>query len=133
LAKAKSGFFIPKFYKGNTDMVEPKDNRSTLKTKIFVLIGGLIKCLGWVCGGVWLVALLGTFSYAVYIWWNLINGLDFVSFSISIALFFITIPLAPIYLGVEGNWEPLQVMAVGVLIAYVFSFVTEKIMDFMKG
>jgi hypothetical protein len=123
---------MPKVYKGNADMVEPKDNRSPLKAKIFVLIGGLIECLGWVCGGVWLVALLGTFSYAVYIWWNLISGLDFVAFCISIALFFITIPLAPIYLAIEGNWEPLQLIAIGVLIAFVFVFVLEKIMDFMK-
>ena len=96
---------------------------------------GLIKFLGWslfgICLGVWLVALLGTFSYAVYIWWDLISGLDFVGFSISIALFFITIPLAPIYVGIEGNREPLQGMVGGVVIAYVFSFITEKINDFM--
>lgn len=44
--------------------------------------------------------------YALMIWWRTIPQFDFWGFMGSVILFPITIPLAPIYLGVNGDWGP---------------------------
>jgi hypothetical protein len=60
-------------------------------------------------------------GYMVYVWWGVIKNLGFLEFSISLVLFFITIPIAPIYIGIHGNWEPLKYVALGiVIVAFIY-------------
>ena len=44
--------------------------------------------------------------YALMIWWRTIPQFEFWGFMGSVVLFPITIPLAPVYLGVKGDWVP---------------------------
>mgnify|MGYP006919369695 CR=1 FL=1 len=60
---------------------------------------------------------VATGGYMIYIWWSVIKNLDFLEFSIALALFFITIPVAPIYKGIHGDWEPAMYVGLGFVIA----------------
>jgi hypothetical protein len=64
---------------------------------------------------------IGIGGYMVYVWWGVIKTMGFLKFSISLVLFFITIPIAPIYVGINGNWEPAIYVGVGLFcVASIF-------------
>ena len=54
----------------------------------------------------------------VSVWWDVLENMSFLEFSISLVLFFITIPIAPIYIGIHGNWEPAIYVALGFVVAF---------------
>jgi hypothetical protein len=64
-------------------------------------------------------------GYAVYIWWDMasnavaVGEITFLEFAATLALFFVTIPIAPIYIGVKGNWEPTLLIFAGLIISDV--------------
>lgn len=60
-------------------------------------------------------------GYMVYVWWGVIKNLGFLEFSISLVLFFITIPVAPIYVGIDGDWWPAIYVTLGIVVVF-FSF-----------
>ena len=49
-------------------------------------------------------------GYTVFVWWGIVSNLGFLGFVFAILLFFISIPLAPIYVSVQENWEPIIVI-----------------------
>ncbi len=71
-------------------------------------VGGILCTIG-------LVAVLCSCVYTLYIWWGVISDLEFISFIVSIFLFFLSIPLSPLYVGVNGNWEPAVIIIIGLV------------------
>ena len=59
------------------------------------------------------VVILG---YMVYLWGDILKNLSFLELAISIGLFIITIPIAPIYIGIHGDWGPAIYILLGFLI-----------------
>jgi hypothetical protein len=59
-------------------------------------------------------------GYMIYVWWGVIKNLGFLEFSISLVLFLITIPVAPIYVGIDGDWGPAIYVALGVFFVVLF-------------
>lgn len=57
--------------------------------------------------------------YALTVWWRIIPQFEFWGFIVSVVLFPITIPLSPIYLGVEGDWGPAAVILSGWVLGYL--------------
>jgi hypothetical protein len=85
------------------------------------------KTLGFVADSLMVLCILIAViigGYMVYVWWGVIKNLSFLEFSISLVLFFITIPLAPVYIGINGDWEPAIFVGLGfVIIAFIYSAV----------
>jgi hypothetical protein len=86
--------------------------------KLYPLFGELLLLAGG-------FVLLFSGVYALVVWWRIIPQFDFWGFMGSVILFPLTIPLAPIYLGVKGDWEPTGVfiftMILGVLLLKIGS------------
>ncbi len=81
------------------------------------------KTLGFVADVLWSLSILIAVvigGYMIYIWWGVIKNLGFLEFSISLVLFFITIPVAPIYIGIDGDWGPAIYVALGVFFVVLF-------------
>jgi hypothetical protein len=82
--------------------------------KTLGFIGSLLKFIS-----IFILIFVGL--YMISVWWDVIEKLSFLEFSISLVLFFITIPIAPIYIGIHGNWEPLKYVALGiVIVAFIY-------------
>ena len=79
-------------------------------------VGGISGFIGFVVG-------LCACAYTLYIWWGVISDLEFVSFILSIFLFFLSIPLSPLYLGVNGNWEPTFLIVIGLVGGTIIMFI----------
>ena len=75
---------------------------------------------------------LATGGYMIYIWWGVIKNLGFLEFSISLVLFFITIPVAPIYVGVDGDWWPSIYVASGVFFVVLIYRAVQWCLDEIK-
>ena len=58
-------------------------------------------------------------GYLVYLWVGILKTLSFLELAISIGLFPITIPVAPIYLGFDGDWWPAIYILLGFLILII--------------
>ena len=58
-------------------------------------------------------------GYLVYLWVGILKTLSFLELAISIGLFPITIPVAPIYLGFDGDWWPAIYVLLGFLILII--------------
>ena len=69
------------------------------------------------------VVVLCACVYTLYIWWGVISDLEFISFILSIFLFFLSIPLSPLYLGVNGNWEPTFLIVIGLVGGTIIIFI----------
>ena len=70
--------------------------------------------------------LVSAVGYTVYVWWGVISNMEFLEFTAAIVLFFVTIPLSPIYVGVQGNWEPTITIAIEVFVAFIlFNFASK--------
>ena len=78
--------------------------------------GKFLLFFGWLLFLLCIPVVIGVGGYAVYIWWGVIENLDFLEFSVALVLFFVTIPLAPIYVGIHGNWEPAIYLGVGLFV-----------------
>ena len=61
---------------------------------------------------------LGIGIYAITIWWGVIIEYGFWGLVGGVVLFPITIPLSPIYLGMEGDWGPTGGIIFGLVAAY---------------
>ncbi len=79
-------------------------------------VGGILCTIG-------LVAVLCSCVYTLYIWWGVISDLEFISFILSIFLFFLSIPLSPLYVGVNGNWEPAVIIIIGLVGGGIIAFI----------
>jgi hypothetical protein len=81
----------------------------------------------WAVGGISIligvVVALSACAYTLYIWWGVISDLEFISFILSIFLFFLSIPLSPLYLGVNGNWEPTFLIVIGLVGGTIIMFI----------
>jgi hypothetical protein len=69
--------------------------------------------------GIFILIFVGL--YMISVWWGVLGKLSFLELSISLVLFFITIPIAPIYIGIHGNWEPTTYVVLG-FVGAVFIF-----------
>jgi hypothetical protein len=89
-----------------------------------IWVGGFILVLiGFVVG-------LCACAYALYIWWGVISDLEFISFILSIFLFFLSIPLSPLYLGVNGNWESAVIIIIGLVVGTIIVFIGARIVAY---
>lgn len=86
-------------------------------------LGNLIISLAFI---IW----FGTGIYAITIWWSVINEYGFWGLVGGIILFPITIILSPIYLGVEGNWEPTFWILFGLIAGLLVSFIGGRLVYF---
>lgn len=62
---------------------------------------------------------LGVGIYALLVWWGVVSLLEIVNFVAAMVFFFITIPMAPIYIGIHGDWEPAVLIVLGVILGLV--------------
>ena len=83
-------------------------------------VGGILGFIGFVVG-------LCACAYTLYIWWGVISDLEFISFILSIFLFFLSIPLSPLYLGVNGNWQPTFLIVIGLVGGTIIMFIAAGI------
>ena len=89
-----------------------------------IWVGGYILVLiGFVVG-------LCACAYTLYIWWGVISDLEFISFILSIFLFFLSIPLSPLYLGVNGNWESAVIIIIGLVVGTIIVFIGAGIVTY---
>jgi hypothetical protein len=86
---------------------------------IFIIcsvIEGISFILHEVSGFMTGLLMLSLAVYTTYIWWGVISDLGFIGFAVGLVLFFITIPLAPLYVGSQGDWEPVFYIFCGVIL-----------------
>ncbi len=80
---------------------------------------------------------LGVGFYILRVWWELIEGWDPGSFALALVLFPATIPLAPLYAGVQGDWDPLLVtgagMVSGLMVFYPGFKISAAMENFRRG
>ena len=88
------------------------DFHELTESKISPILGGLLLFAGG-------FVLLFSGIYALTIWWSIIPQFEFWEFMGAVILFPITIPLSPIYLGVQGDWEPTAVFIVSMTLGFL--------------
>lgn len=74
---------------------------------IITFIGGVLIFIGGVtllCAGI----------YTLYIWWGVVSKLEFLGLAVAAVFFAITVPLAPIYVGMQGDWGPTIIIILGI-------------------
>jgi len=84
------------------------------------ICGIILYVLGGVLVTSSILSAIGLVGYFLYIWWGVISKLDFLGFLLGIIFFVFSIPLAPIYIGINGNWEPTLVLVFG-FVYFLFS------------
>jgi len=99
---------------------DKKNSNELMLSKLFPLLGELLLLAGS-------LVLLFSGVYALMIWWRTIPQFEFWGFMGSVVLFPITIPLAPIYLGTQGDWEPTGVFISTMFLGLLFLKVGRKL------
>jgi len=79
---------------------------------ILTFLGGVLVLVGG-------LTLLGTGIYCLYIWWGVVSELGFLGLVVAVVFFMITVPLAPIYVGMHDNWEPTIFIILGIVCGLV--------------
>lgn len=92
-------------------------------SKISTLLGGILLFGGF-------LSLLFGGIYAMLIWWRIVGQLEYWGFMAGLILFPIAIPLSPIYLGVNGNWEPFGVFIFAMTLGFLLIMMGRRLYDF---
>ena len=100
------------------DSVPHEEPVSRMEKAIAKRVKAFLRFIGSLLQFICIFILIFVGLYWVSVWWDVLENMSFLEFSISLVLFFITIPIAPIYIGIHGNWEPLIYVTLGIVVAF---------------